>query len=66
PIWAFHSDADNITSVEYSRNMVEALRQAGATENLNYTEIEGGNHGTPFLRAYADESLWQWLLSQHK
>src|SRR5205823_9552109 len=42
PIWAFHGSADTIVPVEDTRNMIQALRDAGG--NPKYTEIAGGGH----------------------
>lgn len=63
PIWAFHGNADTTTSVEVSRNMVKALRAAGATDKtLRYTEVEGGEHSSSWLTAHKDSQLWMWML----
>jgi predicted peptidase len=62
-VWLFHSDADEVISVEEARLLVAALRKAG--NDVKYTELTGVNHnGTPG-RAYQDE-LFQWLFAQHR
>lgn len=63
PTWAFHGNGDTTTSVEVTRNMVKAMRDAGATsETLRYTEIEGGQHESSWLTAHKDSELWKWML----
>lgn len=42
PQFVVHGDADNTVSVSGSRNMVAALRRAGA--NVTYIEVAGGSH----------------------
>jgi len=59
PQWAFHGDADDIVSVEHSRKMVAALRDAGA--EVRYTEYAGVRHNS-WDRAYAEPELIPWLL----
>lgn len=67
PIWAFHGNTDEITKVEYTREMVDAIIKAGGTTALiRYTEIEGGNHADSWLTAYNGTELWQWMLQQRK
>ncbi len=67
PIWAFHGNQDEITKVEYTREMIDAIIKAGGTTALvRYTELEGGNHADSWLTAYHGTELWQWMLNQHK
>ena len=67
PIWAFHGNADTTTTVAVTRNMVNALRAAGATDaTLKYTEIEGGEHSSSWLTAHKNSELWQWMLKWQK
>jgi predicted esterase len=42
PQFVVHGDADNTVSVAGSRNMVAALKKAGA--NVTYVEVPGGSH----------------------
>lgn len=63
PIWAFHGSGDTTTSVEVTRNMIKALREAGATDKtLRYTEIAGGEHPSSWLTAHQDVELWRWMI----
>lgn len=63
PQWIFHGGADRVVKPERSRNMVEALKKAGAQPR--YTEYEGVGHNS-WDKAYADPELWSWLFTQKK
>jgi predicted peptidase len=63
PIWIFHGDKDTLVPVDYSRDMVEALKKAGG--NPKYTEYKGVGHNS-WDRAYATDELWEWLFAQRK
>ena len=59
PIWAWHGDDDHAVLVNRSREMVEALKTAGAAPRFN--EIVGGDHES-WRVAYADDRLIAWML----
>ena len=61
PIWVFHGDADKTVPVEESRNMVKALKTAGA--NVQYTELSGVEHNA-WDAAYDRADLIQSMLKQ--
>ena len=63
PIWVFHGDADASVPVEQSRQLVSALRSAGAT--VRYTEYSGADHSIED-RALSEPELLPWLLSQRR
>jgi len=63
PVWLFHGDKDRLVSVDYSRDMFEALKKAGG--NPRYTEYEGLGHNS-WDKAYATDELWAWLFAQRK
>ncbi|HEY0791891.1 MAG TPA: prolyl oligopeptidase family serine peptidase [Chthoniobacterales bacterium] len=63
PIWAFHGSADQVVPVQYSRQMVEALRKQGT--NPKYTEYEGVGHDS-WTPAYKEPELLNWMFSQHR
>ncbi len=63
PTWVFHGDADPIIPVEESREMVEAMRGAGA--NVQYTEYPGVGHNS-WDPAYAEAGLWEWMFAQRR
>jgi predicted peptidase len=63
PIWCFHGALDEHVPVQKSREMVAALRAAGAT--VQYTEIPDGGH---FIwdQAYGDDRMVSWMLAQRR
>jgi len=61
PLWIFHGDADDVISVDVSRRLVKALRDAGG--NPKYTEYPGVNHDS-WESAYRDPELIEWLFAQ--
>ncbi len=63
PLWLFHGDADNVISVDVSRRLIKALRDAGG--NPKYTEYPGVDHGSWEL-AYRDPELIKWLFAQSR
>ena len=63
PIWAFHGDADKTVPVERSREMIEALKAAGATPK--YSEYPGVGHNS-WAQTYSDPALYAWLFAQRK
>ncbi len=63
PIWAFHGSNDKVVPVSRSRNMVNAIKQAGG--NPKYTEYKGVGHGS-WIKAYNEENLLDWLFEQKK
>lgn len=63
PLWIFHGDADDVISVNVSRKVVKALRDAGG--NPKYTEYPGVGHDS-WTRAYRDSELIEWLFAQSR
>ncbi|SJL84132.1 prolyl oligopeptidase family serine peptidase [Vibrio palustris] len=67
PTWVFHGSADEVTSVDYSRQMVDAIiRSGGSTSTIRYTEIEGGDHASSWKAAYSNDGVYRWLMKHHK
>ncbi len=64
PIWAFHGADDDVVPVEYTRNFVQKLKEAGSVK-IKYTEYPGVKHNS-WVKAYDDPELPKWLFSQHK
>jgi len=60
-VWCFHGDKDGAVPVARSRNMVEAMKQAGG--NVKYTEYPGCGHNS-WSRAFAEPELLEWLFAQ--
>ncbi len=63
PVCAFHGALDTDVPVKGSRAPIEALRKLGATPK--YTEYARLKH-VCWDRAYAEKSLWRWLLKQRR
>jgi predicted peptidase len=63
PCWVFHGDADKAVNVEKGRQMVAALKEAGAKPK--FTEYPGVGHNS-WDKAYTTSELYDWLLEQHK
>jgi predicted peptidase len=62
-IWAFHGDNDEAVPVHRSREMVAALKAAGA--HPKYTEYPGVGHDS-WTQTYRDPALYAWLFAQKK
>jgi len=63
PCWCFHGDADKAVAVQRSRDMIAALKAAGASPR--YTEYPNVGHNS-WDRAYGTPELFPWLLEQHR
>ena len=63
PLWVFHGDADPVVPVDLSREVVQALKQAGG--NPRYTEYPGVGHDS-WTPAYRDPELIEWLFDQSR
>jgi predicted peptidase len=61
PTWCFHGDADKAVKVEKSREMIDALKKAGAMPK--YSEYPGVGHNS-WDKAYGTAELYDWLLKQ--
>lgn len=59
PCWCFHGDADKAVVVQRSRDMIDALKKAGA--NPKYDEYPGVGHNS-WDRAYGNAELYTWFL----
>jgi predicted peptidase len=64
PIWAFHGDADTVVPVQYTREMIAALKAAGAKPL--YWEYVGGTHAGTAERAYCEPELIDWIFAQRR
>ena len=63
PIWIFHGDADDVISVDVSRKLVQAFKEAGG--KAKYTEYPGVGHDS-WSRAYRDSEFIDWLFAQSR
>jgi predicted peptidase len=64
PIWVFHGGADPTVPVQRSRDMVQAIKDAGST-TIQFTELDGVGHNS-WDAAYANKMAMEWLFSQHR
>jgi len=67
PIWAFHAANDPIICVNYTRNMIQAIKLAGGKPR--YTEYPAGTFIKPvehfsWVLAYQDAEMRDWLFQQ--
>jgi poly(3-hydroxybutyrate) depolymerase len=63
PVWAFHGRLDRNVSVNGSRDIIEAMRQAGG--NPRYTEYPNVGHGT-WEPMKNNPELMDWLFAQKR
>jgi predicted peptidase len=63
PCWNFHGDEDTAVKVDLSRQMIDALKKAGAEPR--YTEYKWVGHDS-WDPAYATNQLYTWMLKQSK
>jgi len=63
PLWAFHGTDDKTVPVERSREMIAALKAAGA--NPKYTEYPGVGHNS-WAQTYSNPEFYEWLFAQRK
>lgn len=61
PIWAFHGSDDKVVKVNYSRDMVNAVKKQN--EIIKYTEYKGVGHDS-WVKAYKEKDLLDWLFKQ--
>jgi poly(3-hydroxybutyrate) depolymerase len=64
PLWIFHGSIDNIVPVEYSRNIYQAILNAGG-RLVRYTEYQGVGHAA-WEPAWKEPTLESWLLAHEK
>jgi len=63
PCWCWHGDKDTAVKVEKSRELIEAMKKAGA--DPRYTELEYVGHNC-WDAAYATPELIDWMMKQKK
>jgi len=64
PVWAFHGAKDTVVGPERSREMVQALEEAGA-KDVRYTEYPDAAHAS-WEPAYREAELFPWMFAQSK
>lgn len=66
PIWNFHAEDDDIIPVEYSRRIIQSIKNAGGKPK--YTEYpvdKGYKHGS-WLPTYHRQDMIDWVFKQAK
>jgi predicted peptidase len=63
PLWVFHGGKDTLVRPERSREIIAALKEAGAEPR--YTEYPDAGHDS-WTQTYADEAVFRWLFSQQR
>ncbi len=63
PVWICHGDRDSVVSVIRARDMVDALKKAGASPR--YTEYHNRGHST-WGPTYHNNTILDWFFSQKK
>ncbi|MBI5773934.1 MAG: alpha/beta fold hydrolase [Verrucomicrobia bacterium] len=61
PVWAFHGACDEVVPLAESERMVQALRQAGATD-VRLTVYPDAGHDS-WTETYDNPKLYEWLMS---
>lgn len=64
PCWCFHGDADKMIPAQQSREMVQAIKDAGGRPL--YQEFVGVGHNDCPDLAYALSDLYEWMLLQNR
>jgi predicted peptidase len=62
PVWTFHGTKDDAVPVNFTRTIVQALKEAGST-NVRYTEYPDDGHQI-FGKAISEPGLVEWLSHQ--
>lgn len=64
PVWAFHGAEDPTVPPSGSREMIEAIREAGG--DPRYTEYPGVKHVGSWVRAWKEDEIVPWLFKQKR
>lgn len=62
PTWVFHGEKDRKVRLNRSEEMVEAMQDQGSRPKFSVLKGEGHD----IHHVYAEQSVYQWLLAQHK
>jgi predicted peptidase len=63
PVWAFHGEVDGAVPVSGSREMIAALKKAGA--DPKYTEYAKVGHNS-WSPAFEEKEFWNWIFAQKR
>jgi len=63
PVWVFHGDSDGVVKTKRSRDMVDAIKQAGGSPR--YTEYPNTGHNA-WSATYSNQEVYDWLFAQRR
>lgn len=63
PIWVFHGAKDDIISIKYSEDMVNALKKYDAP--VKFTIYPEAGHDS-WTETYSNQKVYKWLVKQHR
>lgn len=63
PVWAFHGADDGAVPVSGSRDMIDALKKAGAEPKYSEYPKVGHNSWSP---AFEEKEFWNWIFAQKR
>ena len=62
PLWILHGTADRQVPLSQSKRIVSAMERCGSTKRLQFTTLQGVNHGGP-ARVFYLSTPYEWLFS---
>ncbi|RRB01077.1 carboxylesterase family protein [Larkinella rosea] len=62
PVWTFHGIDDDVISIDETERLVKRLNQCNGS--VKFTKLDKVGHAIQYL--YEDNSLYDWLLKQHR
>ncbi|MCM3791253.1 hypothetical protein M3221_23245 [Domibacillus indicus] len=66
PIWAFHAEDDSVIPVSYSRNIINAIENAGGKTIYTEYGTEMNYDHASWVLAYENEEMIEWIFQQVK
>jgi predicted peptidase len=63
PAWVFHGAKDPVVELQYSQEMVDALKKAGGT--VRFTVYPEAGHDS-WTETYNNPAVYEWLLQQRR
>ncbi|QDK79365.1 phospholipase [Spirosoma sp. KCTC 42546] len=62
PVWTFHGVADDVISISETERLVRRLEECNG--QVKFTRLEKEGHAIQYL--FEDQTIYDWLLKQHK
>lgn len=66
PIWAFHAEDDSVIPVSYSRNIINAIENAGGKPIYTEYGTKMNYDHASWIPAYENEEMIEWVFQQVK